>query len=382
MAQRFDLVIVGGGMIGTALAAALANRFHIALIETVWPKPPAQKRLDMRVSAINHSSIRLLKRLGVWDAIWRMCPFRHVEVWEEGGPPLRFSARDIACAQLGFIVENNLIQIALLEKIKGDITLLTAKVVSIDSASSPARVTLADGKTISSRLVIGADGRNSIVRQEAGIGIMRLEHPQQALIIYGQTENPQQDITWQRFTPTGAQAFLPLPGSAASLVWYNSPEYIKQLVAFKDKQFAAHLHHAYPDRLGKIVVEEKAIFPIGCHHTEEYVRGNALLIGDAAHSFHPLAGQGANFGFKDVEVLAELLNDISPAALLEYQSRRLPQNLAFMLALETMHYGFSNPALQLLRHGALWAARFPLIKKILIAQAAGEEINFLRYIYP
>ena len=376
MSKQYDLAVVGGGMVGAALAAALATRFNIALIEAVLPQPPTKSHLDMRVSALNLSSVRLLKRLGVWDSLWRTCPFRHVEVWEQGVSPLRFSAHDIAAEHLGFIVENSLIQIALLEKIKSTVTLFNQKVLSVDASSSPPCLHLADGQKIEAQLIIGADGQNSIVRKEAGIGSIHREHSQQALVIQVRTDSPQQDTTWQRFTPTGAQALLPLPSSAASLVWYNSPAYTQQLSSFTDKQFLAHLRQAYPERLGNIAVENRISFPICCHHAEKYVHENILLIGDAAHSFHPLAGQGVNFGLKDVEVLTKQLHNLSPDELRAYQKKRLLHNLMFMLALEMMDHGFSHLSLpyQLLRKTALRIGRFPPLKKALIAEAEGENI--------
>ena len=323
--KKYDLVIVGGGMIGTALAVALADRFTLALIEASWPVQP--RELDMRVTALNNASVNLLKQLNAWESIKRVCPFNFVEVWEEGVPPLCFSAQDINKDQLGFIVENSLIQISLLKRLQQhkNVTLITEKVMNINPSLPHPQIKL-EKTTLEAALIIGADGHNSVVRQQVGIGAIRLEHPQRALVLQVKTDSSQQNTTWQRFTPTGAQAFLPLSNGHASLVWYNSPEYSSRLNSFNNKKLSAHLHQAYPSRLGKVIIEKKIAFPIQAHHTEEYVRGATLLIGDAAHSFHPLAGQGANFGFKDVQVLAELLRepqDINPDRLSEYQKKTL-----------------------------------------------------------
>lgn len=381
--QNYDLIIVGGGMIGGALGIALGDRFNLALVETTWPEQKEEP--DGRVTSLNNASVALLRQLDVWDDITPVCPFDLVEVWEEGAPLLRFAAADIAADQLGFMAENHLILAAMLKKLTSNknITLISDKVTAIEMAAAEARVHLTKGSDLKAPLVIGADGVHSLVRQQAGIGSIRFEHSQTALVVQAQI-NHNSSTTWQRFTPTGAQAFLPLPANRASLIWYNSAEYTRQLMNLNSKKFLAHLQQSFPARLGDIRVEKRMMFPVIAHHSVDYVSGRALLIGDAAHSFHPLAGQGANFGFMDVGILAELLrrpDDIHPDRLNEYQQRRYAHNLSFMLALEALNYGFSNLSWQWLRRGALSAARLPAIRKLLIREAEGNQNSLLASLY-
>ena len=379
--QKYDLIIVGGGMIGGALAIALGNRFNLALIETDWHKPEP----DGRVISLNNASASLLKRLGVWDDMAPVCPFDLVEVWEEGAPLVRFAAGDIAAEQLGFMAENHLILAAIAKRLKQNknIDLIADKVVGIDMAATGARVHLAKGRSLASSLVIGADGVQSLVRQQAGIGSIRLEHSQTALVVQVKT-NQSHSTTWQRFTPTGAQAFLPLPSNRASLIWYNSAEYNRQLISFSSKKFLAHLQQAFPSRLGDVKLGNRMMFPVVAHHSKDYVRGCVLLVGDAAHSFHPLAGQGANFGLMDVQVLSELLqqtNDICPEKLNEYQKRRYAHNLVFMLVLESLNYGFSNLSMQWLRSSAMNLTKLAMVRRLLIKEAEGDKNSLLASLY-
>lgn len=378
--RAFDIVVVGGGLIGAALALALHNtkRFTLALIEPSKPAPFNARRFDLRVTALNHFSVNLLKQLAVWDGIqtMRAAPFRKVLVWEEGVSPLVFDAGEIGQMQLGYMVENNVILNALRQKIQAspDLNLIAHEATSIALGKQQAEIRLANDEWLTARLVIGADGYNSSVRQSMDVSSIHLHHAQKALVLHVKTPYAQRDTTWQRFTPQGAQAFLPLPDANASLVWYNPPDYTNYLVAQNKQTLQRHLLQAYPERLEDVRIENWAAFPITSHHVHQYVKDTAVVIGDAAHSVHPLAGQGANLGLQDVAALTKaLVADFGPAELAAYASQRRNHNLLFIATLEAIYHGFGNvsPVLSFARKAALWGGRIPPIKQFLMREALG-----------
>ena len=248
MEGRFDLVIVGGGMVGAAMALSLADtQLSIALLERALPESfSADQPMDLRVSALSPASIDLLDDLGAWQTIlsWRACPYQRMRVWEMdedaaglAGQAARnlateFSAEEISMPELGYIVENRLVQRALLDQLSGhtNITLITDGVDRIDYSAASTIVELDSGKSLMTPLVIAADGGQSLVRDAAALGAHQWDYEQMAMVINVETDLPQQDITWQQFHPSGPRALLPLPGSNASLVWYDSPDRIQQLM--------------------------------------------------------------------------------------------------------------------------------------------------------
>ena len=382
----FDVVIVGGGLVGASLALALdtAGRYRIGIIE---PNPPPKfdpSKTDLRVTALNNFSVNLLKKLAVWDRVlgMRAAPFCKVVAWEESVTPLKFDAKEIGMAQLGYMVENTVLLSALTGRINqsSKITLIRQAAndvrANVRANEEPARITLADGKVLTARLVVGADGYRSLVRGKMQVGSIELRHPQKALVLHIKTPYPQRDTTWQRFTPTGAQAFLPMAGNNASLVWYNTPDYADYLATLEPEKLCEHLVRAFPAKLGKVSVQNRISIPIVSHHAQRYFRDRAVLIGDAAHSVHPLAGLGANLGLQDVSVLAKKLTEgerFGPAELASYEQERKHANLLFVAGLEAIYHTFdtASPLLGALRRTALLGGRLPLIKKFLMQSALG-----------
>lgn len=360
MDKRYDVLIVGGGMVGATIACALGGSdLSVGVLEYQYPKgfDPEQPH-DLRVSAISVASQNVIDMVGAWEGILsrRSCPYHRMKVWEsdEQRAATEFVSDDISEPYLGHIVENRIIQLALLERMAAfdNVDLICpAKTVSIDYSPGASVVTLEDGTELIGRLLVAADGGESKVRQAAGIGVRKWDYEQNALVASVITDYPQQDITWQQFTATGPLAFLPLPGPHASLVWYNTPQNVKRLMSLPVNQFMAELTETFPESLGQIdTLLERGFFPLRRQHALEYAKEGVVLAGDAAHMIHPLAGQGVNIGMLDAAALAETIllaqrkgKDITSLAVLkEYEKQRRNHNLVMMQTMDLFYRVFSN----------------------------------------
>lgn len=405
MKNKYDVIIVGGSMVGATLACALAKtQLRIALIEPFIPLEFSEDQPhDLRVSAINIASENILQNIGAWQGVVnrRSCVYRRLKTWElneQHGATL-FDCVHQGIDHLGYIVENRVIQLALLEQISlaDNIDLFNQKTTNIDFNAGASLVELVDGQQLIAKLLVGADGGNSAVRTAAGIGIHSWDYDQSALVINVEMHSEQQDITWQQFSPQGPLAFLPLSGNSASLVWYNSPAAIKSLLTLDDNQFLAAIMAHFPPTLGKVSkILHKAAFPLKRQHAQQYVASGVALIGDAAHMIHPLAGQGVNIGLLDAAQLAESIlsalgsdissadeyafstdNDISSLAVLNnYQVKRRKHNLLVMQLMDSFYRVFSNDntGLKILRNIGLGVAgKLPFAKNKVMALAMGME---------
>lgn len=374
--QQFDVVIVGGGMVGATLACALAKAtLKIALIEKQPPQPfePEQAH-DLRVSALSLASQAILEHLGAWQGVTdrRYCPYQRMRVWENPalGDTL-FDSRDIGYSELGHIVENRIVQLALWEQFPRyeNLTVFSPAIIEdIECSAEVNQLRLASGELIEGKLLVAADGGSSAVREAAGIGVMAEEYAQQALVIYVKTAYPQTDITWQRFYPSGPRAFLPLAGPYASLVWYDSPEKIKQLQSLNDCDLMAEIMRGFPKELGQLeAIKGRASFPLKRQHALSYAKDGVVLIGDAAHMIHPLAGQGVNIGLLDAAELAGLLEEAVAKGedfsslwfLKDYERKRRHHNALMMTTMDMFYRVFSDEhkPLSLVRNLGLKAAQ-------------------------
>lgn len=361
MNQSFDVIIVGGGMVGAAVACSLGgSSLQLAVIENAPPHAfsPDQPH-DLRVSALSVASQKILETVGAWQGIEdrRVCPFRRMRVWETAGDT-EFCSDDINYPQLGHIVENRVIQLALLERLADfdNISLISPAVINkIDYALGKlTEITLEDGRKLSTKILVAADGGQSRVRQSTGLGVTSWDYKQHALVIYIETEYGQQDITWQRFVPTGPQAFLPLTGHYGSIVWYHSPDEVARLKALAPDELKSELMAAFPDALGQVKsVLATASFPLKRQHAQAYVKPGVVLVGDAAHMINPLAGQGVNIGLLDAAALGEVLVDaikqgLDPSdlkVLKRYEKMRRNENLKMMTVMDVFYQVFSNEIL-------------------------------------
>ncbi|HXH01740.1 MAG TPA: UbiH/UbiF/VisC/COQ6 family ubiquinone biosynthesis hydroxylase [Candidatus Competibacteraceae bacterium] len=323
MTEPYDVVIAGGGMVGTALACALGGSpLRVALLESAPPRPlPAGTEPDLRVSAISRASQRILAAVGAWDPIAasaRLAPYRHMRVWDAAGPGrIQFDAAELGEPELGWIIENRVLQYALWETAAGHDNLslfcpAELHLLGEREAGQYLHLQLHDGRGLRTRLLVGADGAQSRVRRLTGIASAGWEYEQAGLVATVSTEKPHQDTAWQRFLPTGPLAFLPLFDGQCSIVW--STPHSAQLLALDERSFALTLSEAFDWTLGAITrVGPRTAFPLRLQHAQQYVRPRVALVGDAAHVVHPLAGQGVNLGLLDAAALAEVLLEASAA---------------------------------------------------------------------
>ncbi|MBF6592488.1 MAG: UbiH/UbiF/VisC/COQ6 family ubiquinone biosynthesis hydroxylase, partial [Ktedonobacterales bacterium] len=357
------------GMVGTALACSLGDTpLRVAVIETRAPQTEwAAHSTDLRVSAVTQASRRIFTAVGAWETMTaeRVSPFREMHVWDAGGSgALHFDSADIGRDALGYIIENRVIVKALVERMRrcDNVTLLCPAVVtSLAYTPDRARVILADGGTLTAPLVVGADGADSQVRRLAGLTVQRHDYAQQAVVAAVRTELPHGEVARQRFLPGGPLAFLPLWDGRCSIVWSTAPDHAARLCAMDESEFNDAVTAAFDHALGAVTVDgPRASFTLRRQHAERYTRARTALIGDAAHTVHPLAGQGVNLGLLDAAALSEVLRDATRRArdpgaiqaLRRYERWRKGDNLLMMMALDGFKrlYGSTMPPLKLARN--------------------------------
>jgi 2-octaprenyl-3-methyl-6-methoxy-1,4-benzoquinol hydroxylase len=355
-----DVLIIGGGMVGATLACALADSpLNVVVVESsVLPPFDSSKPSDLRVSALSQASEAILKNVGAWQGITsrRACPYARMQVWESDSvsSSTLFNAQDLGFDALGHIVENPVIQAALTERLKqaANIRFIApAKVVRVDYSPGASVVELDNGESLVAELLVAADGGDSNIRTECGMGVHRWDYEQHAFVIGVETDYPQQDITWQQFTPNGPKAFLPLCGPFGSLVWYDHPNTIAALKTLDNDALLQTIQSAFPSELGRIKrVINHGSFPLRRQHAQQYCKDGVVLIGDSAHMINPLAGQGVNIGLLDATVLAEELIKARQLGetlwdsnvLGRYEKRRRPHNLVMMQTMDFFYRMFSN----------------------------------------
>ncbi len=394
--MQADLIIVGAGMVGSALALALEHSGLNILIVDGGPlsiKPfDGAAAFEPRVSALSAASQRILERLDVWPGIAarRASAYCDMQVWDGSGTgSVHFSAASVHAESLGHIVENRVVQDALLERLHdSNLGLLgNARLEQLRRSGDGWLLKLADGRELRSSLLVAADGANSAVRRLAGCATREWDYLHHAIVTSVRCARPHQATAWQRFTDDGPLAFLPLRRGDddhwCSIVWSAVPAEAERLMALDDETFRHELGKAFEWRLGEVSqVDPRLCIPLRQRHAKRYVESGLALIGDAAHSIHPLAGQGVNLGFLDAAVLAEVLlhalergehpNDVR--VLSRYERRRMPHNLAMMAAMEGFERLFQADPLPLrwLRNSGLnWVDDLPEAKALFVRQALG-----------
>ncbi|HEX7013016.1 MAG TPA: UbiH/UbiF/VisC/COQ6 family ubiquinone biosynthesis hydroxylase [Steroidobacteraceae bacterium] len=367
----FDVLIIGGGMVGACVAALAASNSAFAelRIGILEPRPPAApppddpSDIDLRVSALSRASQAILDSVGAWSLIppTSLSPYEDMIVWDAAGKPrgpgsIHFSASRTSEPDLGHIVENRRVLWALYESpALRRVTVLRAQLRGLSLENGQAFVTLEDGRTISAALVIGSDGADSKSRKLAGLETIGWKYDQCAVVTHVRTEYPHARTAWQRFLPDGPIAFLPLADGRSSIVWTTRPEHAQHLLDCTPEQAAREIESAIDGVLGTVeLAAGRAQFPLRLIHAKRYCKERFVLVGDAAHAVHPLAGQGVNLGFLDcaalIEVLAEELAGGRGAdalaelrALRRYERWRKSENTIALGLVDGLNRLFSTP---------------------------------------
>ena len=378
--HKKELIIVGGGMVGALTACLLAQQGHkISLFEnTPCVDVIDNEPFDLRVSAFSAKSKKLLALAGVWSLLpaSRLCSYQGLQTWEKNSQKLSFDSADLGLDELGYFIENRCVQSALWQQLKQykHVTFYdNAEILDIKNQNTVVTVILDDQQQVEADFLIGCDGANSMVRGLLNIGITAWDYRQDCMLINIKTDTTQQNTTWQVFRETGPCAFLPLAGNNASLVWYHSPEQINHFKSLTNAQLKDVIIAQFPPLNFDFSVEDKGAFPLTRRHAHHYFKNNCVLLGDAAHTINPLAGQGVNLGFKDVECLVDLLknNDDLPIDVLfeRYERIRKPANLLMQTGMDLFYKGSRSElsVIRLLRRGLLSAAENsgPLKNKVM-----------------
>ncbi len=412
-----DVLIVGAGLVGASLALRLADSgLRIGLLDrgdlaavSATPQPTEGSGFDPRVVALTARSQQLLEQLGAWQLLkqQRLCPYEQMRVWEEDGTgQVEFSAGEIHAPALGTIVENSLVLNALLSCLDASCSQAAAQrreairlfpqrsVTALERSTSGRRLLTTlrcdDGSEVSAHLVVAADGGNSRLRELAGFETREWDYGQKAIVTTIRTREPHALTALQRFLNTGPLAYLPLAdgadaplGKHCSIVWSADSSRADELMALGDEGFAGELNRAMEGAFGGVeAVDSRFVFPLRQRHAKRYVQDNIILAGDAAHTIHPLAGQGVNLGFLDVQALAEALeaglaggrHPEDSLMLQRYQRQRMGPNLAMMALMEGFKRGFADQplALRWLRNvGLKGVNRFAALRKALASEALG-----------
>lgn len=398
--QSFDIIIVGAGMVGATVALALADSgLRLAVLDArpvQTDYQPTVNEFDARVSAMTHASQRLFEELGVWPQIQqqRACAYTHMHVREaDGTASIDFDASEVHSDSLGHIIENRVITQALHAKIRNCSNIVVLAPVSVSALEKDAEgkylLRTSGASELKATLIIAADGAASPLRSMAGLKTREWDYAHQAIVTTVKTAQPHQQTARQIFMDTGVLAFLPLQGEGpdaghyCSIVWSVQTERAQQLLALDDEAFCQALSRASESWLGQVQqTAARHSFPLRQRHATDYYVSNLVLIGDAAHSIHPLAGQGANLGLQDARALAEALKKAlqtgrelsDPVVLARYQRQRQLHNLGMMAVMEgfkRLYAGQPLPVRWLRNTGMKAVDRLPLLKQQLMREALG-----------
>jgi 2-polyprenylphenol 6-hydroxylase len=388
--SHYDVVIVGGGIVGLTLANALkSSGLSIAVVEQ-REEAHVGDDIELRVSAINPASMQVFEQAGVDPAdLERSCRFNEMHVWDStGAGQIHFDSAELGLDTLGYIIENNVLQRALFNGIQHaeNIDWLCPELIhAITREADACYLTLASTDVLSCALVVGADGAHSMVRQSAGIEYLKSSYQQQGVVATVTTELPHRHTAWQCFLPSGPLAFLPLFNGQSSIVWSLDEDRANEIMALDDDAFCRQLERAFDYQLGAVTAtSRRAAFALGHGHVTHYVEEQLALIGDAAHTIHPLAGQGANLGIMDAAMLAQVIIEAqqhkrqwsAQHTLRKFERARKGDNRLMensMSAFKTL-FGNDSPVLSALRNAGLSLAdQWLPLKSLFMRHAMGMD---------
>jgi 2-octaprenylphenol hydroxylase len=391
------VLIIGGGPVGLMVAALLADGTdgECCDVRLIDPRPAAAwdpTDVDLRVYALSRASQNILSAAGAWDSILarRAGPYRRMVVWEGALEApighITFDSADIGEPDLGHIVEDRLIRACLGDRLAAQARVelcFGTGLASLRADAEQAEATTDDGQTLTADVVVAADGSASTVRSLLAFSTTSRDYDQAAVVAHVASTAPHAQTAWQRFLRTGPVALLPLADGRSSVVWSTGAAQAEGLLAATDAEFLAALEQATGSVLGAFrSVGPRASFPLRVLHARSYSHPRVALIGDAAHTVHPLAGQGMNLGMLDAAVLAEVVRSAigrgeDPGdlrVLKRYERRQKGRNLRALLLMDALHRGFTRagPLLAPLRVAGLSAVdRLPLAKRMLMREALG-----------
>ena len=383
--MKFDLIIVGGGLAGAALAVALRrSALRIAVIEHAVPRRP--EGWDARIYAYSPASARFLDQLGVWAHLdhQRLADVAEMRIHGDAGGELVFSAYDSGLEQLAWIGESSLVHVEIWESLKRqhNVTLFCpATPAALEIGADAAALRLDDGRCLQAALIVGADGRDSWVRERADISATVTPYGERGVVANFVCERPNRGVAYQWFRSDGVLAWLPLPGCAMSMVWSAPDVFADELLALDAEAFCARVEAAGGRALGKLaLVGQRAAFPLRLMRVEEIVRPRVALIGDAAHAIHPLSGHGINLGFQDAKALAEVLGALPSwrdagdlSVLRRYARMRAEEPFLLQYTTHALSrlFGRQDPVLATLRNlGMNLTGQMPVLKNALVRYAA------------
>jgi len=386
--NSFDVVVVGGGMVGLSLALGLARAgVPVALIERARLSDMAAARFDGRGSAVAAGSQRILDGLGLWEGVADHAePILEIRVADGMSPLfLHYDHAEISDGPLGWIVENAVTRRALAAAAeKSSLQVFDGtELADCHFGEDAAMLDLADGQTVTARLVVAADGRDSPLRAAAGIEAVRWNYPQTGIVCAVHHEVPHRGIAQEHFLPAGPFAILPMTENRSSIVWTERHDLAPDILALDDEAFTSELRQRFGNFLGRVDVGPmRWSYPLSVVHSKRYIAPRLALAGDAAHAIHPIAGQGFNIGLRDVAALAEVIMDtlrlgLDPGAITaleRYERWRKPDNMMMIGVTDALNRLFSNdiPPLRIARDIGLAAVdNAAPLKKVFMRHAMG-----------
>lgn len=385
--HTFDVAVVGGGLVGKTAALALTQSgYKTALLAQAATPRPANLAFDTRVYALSSSSQALLERLRVWQALdhGRLAPVYDMRVYGDAQAELHFSAYQASVPQLAWIAESSMIETSLdaALRFQPNLTWFDARAQGLDVRDEAAMLTLSSGQVLEASLIVGADGAHSWVRSQMGAKVERRDYRQTGVVANFKASLPHRETAYQWFHEGDVVALLPLPDGHVSLVWSAHTAHADDLLAYDPARLAAEVERVSHGKVGSLeCVTPAAGFPLALQTVDKLIAPRVVLVGDAAHLIHPLAGQGMNLGLRDVAALADAIahkesfRDLGDTVLLRrYERSRREDIRALMVATDGLQRLFAVPgsfAKAVRNAGMAFVGAQPLVKRLLVSAALG-----------